>query len=174
MTLSPEGLAFALQLGVSPETFTELLIPHPVPPALVLGLIRTESGGNPDALRFEPGYKFLFETKSYAAKHGWTEMTEQTLQMFSYGLMQIMGATARESGFNLHPKLLLVPKINLSWGLLHLWSLKQRFKTWPDAVAAYNYGHPARTLLTGKYKNQAYVDLVFQTARSFEAPDDPA
>lgn len=169
MALSEKGLAFLAKTGLTPESFAELLTPHPVPPALVLGVIHTESAGNADAMRFEPGYKFLFEPKSYAAKHGWTEETEKALQMFSYGLMQVMGAVAREMGFNLHPKLLLVPKINLSWSLLHLWSLKQRFKTWPDAVAAYNWGHPARSLLSGKYKNQAYVDKVFAAAQEFEA-----
>lgn len=166
--LSEKGLELLERTGLTLEKFKELLLPYPVPPALVLGVIHTESGGNPDALRFEPGYRYLFEPASYAKLHGWTKETEETLQKFSYGLMQIMGAVAREQGFKLHPKLLLVPTINLSWSLLHFWSLKQRFGGWPEAVAAYNWGHPARTLLGGKFKNQDYVDKVFAAAMLFE------
>ncbi len=94
--------------------------------------------------------------------------TEVALQSFSFGLMQIMLATAREAGFNLHPKLLLVPKINLTWGTHHLFENFRRYGSWPDAVAAYNWGHPARALLGGKYKNQDYVDKVFAAAKDFE------
>jgi len=169
VTLSSDGEKFLARCGLTADQFREVLVPHPCPPHLVLGLIHTESGGNPDALRYEPGYQYHFEPTTEAKVHGWTTPTEVALQSFSYGLMQIMLATARERGFHLHPKLLFVPKINVAWGTFHLFELRRRFSSWENAVAAYNWGHPAKKLLSPVYKNQDYVDKVFAAAGKFEA-----
>ncbi len=168
MSLNLQGEKFRDRCGLTPDAYLEVLTRHPIPPPLVLGLIATESSGNPDAMRFERNYPYPFQPKEHAQALGWTEDTERTLQSFSFGLMQIMLATARECGFNLHPRLLFTPKINLAWGSYHLHALYRRFGTWPDAVAAYNFGHPARTLISGKFKNQDYVDKVFNAAARFE------
>lgn len=172
--LSPAGLQYLSRTGLAPDTFAEVLKPYPpMPPAIVLGLIATESGGNPDALRFEPAYPYLFEVKKFAKLNQWTEQTEQALQMFSYGLTQVMLAVAREAGFYNHPRLLLQPKTNLVWGTHHLWRQYRRYGSWADAVAAYNYGHVAKTLLKKNYKNQQYVDRVYYYAAEFQLNDGP-
>jgi soluble lytic murein transglycosylase-like protein len=160
--------------GLSADVFAEILKLYPCPPHIVLGIIATESSDNPDAMRFEPGYKYLFDVERHAKILGWTVETEKTLQMFSWGLMQLMLATAREMGFNFHPRLLLQPKTNVSWGAKHLWNLFRRYQNWGDAVAAYNYGHAAKKMLTNKYKNQEYVDRVYYHAAGFQRDGRPS
>jgi soluble lytic murein transglycosylase-like protein len=171
--LSTSGLDFLKKTGLTPATFAESLKLHPCPAHLVLGIIATESLGEQGAMRYEPAYPYLFNVKKFAKLSGWTEPTEQALQMFSYGLMQIMLAVARDKGFNLHPMNLLQPKTNVSWGCFHLWSLFRKYQIWTDAIAAYNYGHPAKKLISGKYKNQEYVDRVYFHAAEFQLGDGP-
>lgn len=171
--LNQAGLTFLQKTGLTPDVFAEVLKVYPCPPAIVLGLIATESAGNPDALRFEPTYPYTHDVPRFAQIHGWTSETEKTLQMFSYGLMQLMLATARERGFNFHPRLLLQPKTNITWGCHFLYSLFRRYQNWMDAISAYNYGHPAKKMLTGKYKNQEYVDRVYFHAAGFQLDGGP-
>ena len=42
-----------------------------------------------------------------------------------------------------------------------------KYKDWPSALSAYNQGSPRKNLLTGKFKNQKYVDTVLRHAREF-------
>jgi soluble lytic murein transglycosylase-like protein len=166
--LNAAGLEFLKRCGLSELEFLSILKGTPCPNSLVLGVIQTESSGYADAMRFEAKYEYVHDVERYARMYKWTTETELTLQKFSYGLMQIMLATARWRGFTHHPRRLLEPKTNVAWGVYHLHALYQQFKTWPDAVAAYNYGHPAKTLITKKYKNQEYVDRVYRHAASFQ------
>lgn len=170
---NPASLAFLKVCGLTAEEFAEVLHLHPCPPHLVLGLIKTESGGNKGAMRFEPGYPYVKDSALWAKHSGWTEITERTLQMFSYGLVQIMLATARDRGFGLHPELLFDPKVNVSWGCFHLSLLNSKYGSWQDAIAAYNFGHPAKKLISGKYKNQEYVDRVYTYAAEFMTHGGP-
>ena len=58
----------------------------------------TESGADPHAIRYEPGWKYLYNTDKFAKKCRITEATESVLQSCSLGLMQDMGTVARELG----------------------------------------------------------------------------
>ncbi len=71
--------AFLSRCGLTAEDLAGVLVGAPCPPELVLGLIRTESGGNPNALRYEPDYQYQFEPVAYAKVHGWTTATEVAL-----------------------------------------------------------------------------------------------
>jgi len=51
---------------------------------------------------------------------GYTAGTERILQRTSWGLMQIMGAVARERGFRGWLTELCDPAVNLEWGCRHL------------------------------------------------------
>jgi len=147
-------------------------------PALVCALIEMESGWNPWAVRHEPGYRWVYPHKLAALdpavpaekkliqeimdEHGWpgTPETETTLQRFSLGPMQAMGATMRERGYNGWLPQLCDPEVNLEWGLKHLlWLADGRFGIMlpVDLAAAWNAGSPRRTA-TGNYVNQDYVD----------------
>lgn len=160
-------LKFLEKCSLKEDTFDGLCRVHQIPPLIALGMIVTESSGDYGVMRYEPGYPYTYKVKELAKQMGWTEATEKTLQQFSYGLIQIMGATARSYGFAKHPVELLHSDVNLAWGFHHLASLFQRYKSWPDAVAAYNYGHVAKKVFSTQYKNQAYVDRVYKNGMEF-------
>ena len=63
--------------------------------SLVCAVIEQESGWNPWALRFEP----LFERRYIHPALPSAPTTEELCLAISWGLMQVMGQTARESGF---------------------------------------------------------------------------
>jgi len=129
---------FAEKCGLSEAEVKDLSRYHGVPFDIALGVVAVESSGRAKILRFEKKYKWLYGVKVFARKFGWTEDTETALQRFSYGLMQIMLATARGHGFKNHPMDLLEPQIGFSWGCYHLSTLFNRYQNWNDAVSAYN------------------------------------
>lgn len=158
---------FTAKCGLTPQELASVSSIQRVPVDILLGVAMTESAGNPGAMRYEAHYSYLHQVPQYAKMMGWTEATEERLQMFSWGLCQIMLATARWRGFSFHPSRLLEPLVGLTWGAHHLHELVLQYKDWPSAISAYNQGSPKKNLLTGKFKNQKYVDTVLRHAREF-------
>ncbi|TXH10635.1 MAG: lytic transglycosylase domain-containing protein [Spirochaetes bacterium] len=166
--LNAAGKDFLRTTGITYTGFQEVLSKWGLPEDLVLGIVWVESKGDPGALRHEPDYPHLWEVPFFAGMFHWTMNTEAEIQRFSFGLMQIMLATARWRGFSFHPKELFEPKTGLTWGCFHLSELYAKYKKWPDAVSAYNQGSPRRSMLNAqKFKNQAYVDKVFEAAKGY-------
>lgn len=117
---------------------------YDVPPSLVEAIVLVESGGDPFAIRHEPSYRWLVNVKTrqpfrsltpservsaaappdFPAGTGRSADTEWMQQRTSWGLMQIMGALARELGYT-EPFLssLCDPVANLRLGCRHLSSL---------------------------------------------------
>lgn len=143
-----------------------------IPLELLKAIIEVESGGDPWAVRFEPEYQWFYDvekhepwdrqsTRPFPSLSGVSSATEKNLQATSFGLMQIMGATAREMGFE-RPFLseLCEPRINLKYGCRYLVQLHRRFGDehgWGGVAAAYNAGSP-RKREDGSWENQAYLD----------------
>lgn len=142
-----------------------------LPFALVTAIVQVESGGNRYAWNPEPRYRYLwnvktqrpfrsvlpvelaakFPPKDFPALAGDPDQ-EWWGQQASWGLMQIMGAVAREQGFDA-PYLpeLTDPAANLLVGCRHLRGLVQ----WADgdlprAAAAYNAGKGGWMLPAGQ------------------------
>lgn len=132
---------------------------HQVDPSLVASIVWQESHGRVYAARYEPGYRWTYNVQKFANMNVISIDTEQYLQSQSYGLMQIMGGTARYLGFSGPLPSLFKPDNNLFWGIKYLKSLIDRYDTIEDAVSAYNQGSPRRSE-SGAYKNQHYVNAV--------------
>lgn len=146
MTLRPEILA-AVQ---------EAALAATLPISIVRGIVCQESAGNPEATRYEPEFYKTYIADKFPGEHG---------RATSYGLMQIMGQTARERGFKGDFAELLHPQVGLYWGCRHLFILKIRYFNrhgWAGVIAAYNAGSPRKA--GGKYSNQGYVDKVLKYA----------
>ncbi|MFZ5658760.1 MAG: lytic transglycosylase domain-containing protein [Pseudomonadota bacterium] len=154
---------------------------------LVWGVVQKESSGNPWAWNPEPHYRYLWDVREnrpfrvlapseiaskvpprdFACLAGDRDQ-EFWAQQASWGLMQVMGAVARERGYR-GPYLteLLNPEASIHYGCAHLAHLAKRFLAahdWPGVIAAYNAGSP-RKFATGRYENQAYVDRVIALGR---------
>ena len=105
-------------------------------PALVCAVIEQESAWNPWAMRFEP----LFFAKYVASLYTNNKVSasEAYARGFSWGLMQVMGQVARETGFDaLYLSALCDPEQGLTIGCK---VLRKKF----DAAA----GDATRALLT--------------------------
>lgn len=135
--------------------------------ALIAAIIQVESGGVAFRTRYEDNFKYTRDFQEHASRLGVTFMTEYVHQKTSWGLMQVMGGTARECGFELHLPELCLPKHGIWWGALYLKRQLKRYeksKTQEsDAIAAYNAGS-ARVNSVGQYTNRGYVMKV-QAAR---------
>ena len=135
-----------------------------LPPGLLQAIIEVESGGNPYAIRHEPGYRWLVDISndrpyrgdpmSIPAPRGCSRPTEAIGQQTSWGPMQIMGATARELGFKGWFPELCGPK-GVEIGARYLARLAKRYQgRWDDAIEAYNAGR------AGTLQGQAYREKV--------------
>jgi soluble lytic murein transglycosylase-like protein len=67
---------------------------HGLAPEIVCAVCEQESAWNPWAIRYEPAFR-----QRYVASLG-LPPTEEIARSISWGLMQVMGETAREAGFN--------------------------------------------------------------------------
>jgi len=163
-------------------------------PRLICALCEVESSWNPWAVRHETEYKWLYglsvgDTGHYACASGQSGqklndillkikssvLTELATQRTSWGLLQIMGAVARERGFKGWLTELCDPAVNLEWGCKHLrWMVDHNnayglpdYRITPeDLAAAWNGG--TRVVVDGKYKNQSYVDRVKAALVNYE------
>lgn len=66
-------------------------------PALVCAVIEQESGWNPWAMRYEPAFFSKYVAGLYTNNK--ISASEAYARGFSWGLMQVMGQVARETGF---------------------------------------------------------------------------
>lgn len=67
-------------------------------PALVSAVIEQESGWNPWAMRYEPAFFSKYVASLYTNNK--ISASEAYARGFSWGLMQVMGQVARETGFD--------------------------------------------------------------------------
>jgi len=134
-----------------------------LPWELVYAICQVESSLNPSAIRHEPRYRWLVGDNETLSP------TERQDQMTSWGLMQVMGAVARELGHTGPLSDLLDPPTGLFYGCLHLRRFRAKYDIWPDVIAAYNAGSPRRVAgQIGPYVNQSYVDKVLAAWNNLE------
>jgi soluble lytic murein transglycosylase-like protein len=67
-------------------------------PALVCAVVEQESGWNPWAMRYEPAFFAKYVANLYTNNK--ISASEAYSRGFSWGLMQVMGQVARETGFD--------------------------------------------------------------------------
>jgi len=131
-----------------------------LPPELVLAIIEAESSGNRYATRYVSAYPW---TRMQAKRPAnCTADTESVHQRTAWGLMQVMGGTARQMGFEGCLPELINPETNVRVGVAYLSMLNSLHgeKHGIDGViAAYNQGAPRKSQ-DGKYQNQEYVNKV--------------
>lgn len=161
--VSPDQISFLV--GTSLEELPVPLAAVAVPASLVKAVIVVESGGNTWAFNPEPKWKWFWDCrrgkpfravtdtevasekppKDFLAPVGGVDPdAEWWGQQASYGLMQPMGAVARENGFTgkflseLHD-----PAVNIAIGVRHLANYARRYLDkygWPGVLRAYNGG----------------------------------
>lgn len=132
-----------------------------LPISIVRGIVCQESAGKPKATRYEPAF-----FRRYVLPISGLTPEEAKGRATSWGLMQVMGQTARELGFKGKFEELLDPAVGLYWGCRYLNKQKSRYYErhgWSGVLAAYNGGSP-RVREDGKFVNQYYVTKVLEYA----------
>lgn len=146
------------------DALTALIESHPdrgaLPVPCILAFCMAESSFKSYALKYEDHYRWLVGDQATM------RIGEKLGQKHSWGLMQVMGAVARELGFTGPFTDLWEPEIGIRYGMRLLKKLWSRYENWPDVIASYNAGSPVR--IDGKYKNQAYVDKVLGYWNEYE------
>jgi hypothetical protein len=160
---------------------------HGLEPALVAAVVQVESGGNPYAWNPEPRYRWFWNVRTNRPFRTLSQAEisnedppadfptlagdpdqEWWAQQASWGLMQVMGAVAREHGYTRRYLTQLTdPEDSLEYGCRQLLSLRGRFEKAhgiEGVLAAYNAGSPRRDA-AGRFVNQSYVDKVLKAWR---------
>lgn len=135
---------------------------------LIRAITWKESQGQTWKNRFEPAMKDtqLWHPDVYSKKLFISRPTEEANQKNSWGLMQVMGATARWQGFESDLPMLLLPQIGLFYGTKYLRYLFDRLGDEDHVVAAYNAGPGVHKTSGGMWDNQkTYVDVVYSYLR---------
>lgn len=135
---------------------------------LIQAIVQVESSFMEKAMKYEMSYTSYYSDLYFAKFFHIDQNTERALQRFSYGLMQVMGGTARGYGFTGFLTDLLDPETNIEYGCKFFASLVKRYKYTNDQIAAYNAGH-VRKNQDGTYVNQKYVDKVLSAVESIMA-----
>jgi len=127
--------------------------------SLVVAIVMAESSGIKEKIRYEKGYPFFNDTEGFAKKNCITRDTETNAQKMSWGLMQVMGSTARDMGFtDLLPKM-IYPNFNIEIGCKYLGYLFKKYEGNKErAISAYNAG--GIKLKDGVFRNIKYVSSV--------------
>lgn len=166
-----------------PDNYVQVIAPkYGLDPALVAAVIKVESNGDRFAHRYESAYEYLWNVRSnspYRVRnadrtrdnapddfpgpvYGGTSDTEWVDQQASWGLMQVMGAVAREQGLTGFLTNLTDPMVGINHGCKLLARRRDRYLKsdgWAGVLASYNGGAPYKTL-TGALRDQAYADRV--------------
>lgn len=139
-----------------------------VDPIVIASLIMAESSGIPSSTRFEPTWSYHYNIRIFAEKSDTTPETEKVGQSTSWGLMQVMGTTAREMDFHGKFPELCDPKLGIKFGVMYFKKQLERYGNTLDAVAAYNLGSVKKTD-GGMYINEKYIDKVMGYHREIES-----
>lgn len=153
------------------EQIDIVAVRHGLDPLLVAAIVQVESAGSPWAIRYEPAWAARLDGRR--GQPGVTSATERVQLSTSWGLMQVLGVTARELGFK-GPFLsaLCAPAVGLEYGCRYLARQLRRYKgDVSDAIAAYNAG-TARRRDDGTYVNEDYVRKVWRAMEAQMGGDD--
>jgi soluble lytic murein transglycosylase-like protein len=88
---------------------------HGLDGALVCAVCEQESGWDPWAIRYEPAFYARY-VRPMVDGGELSDLTEARARAFSWGLMQVMGQTAREKGYSGHLAEICDPETGIEVG----------------------------------------------------------
>lgn len=148
------------------EIITSTASKFELDPAIVYGVCKQENRDfNPCAVRFESGATILFNPREIKPANC-SLRTEIELQHMSYGLMQIMGFTARELGYRgWLTGIICNSCLQIELGCRYLGQKIYSYGL-EKGIASYNSGSP-KFKEDGTLVNQDYVSNVLQYSKEW-------
>lgn len=154
---APAPMPPAVQASDQDDLIVAMAGSYQLPVVIVRAMVGHESaGGIAAAMRFEKDFydRYLAgKTPDFRPDYSSWE-TERIGRATSWGLMQIMGETARCCGFRGWFPELCRPESGLEWGCRYLRRLADRYLAdggWPTVMRAYNGGPGNRHKLDSPY-----------------------
>jgi soluble lytic murein transglycosylase-like protein len=130
--------------------------------AVMAAIFTVESNWDPYAVRYEPRFDLSrYPASTYAKALHVTEDTEKVLAACSWGLGQIMGATARGLSFAGPLPQLCDPYQGALWAVKYMKRLEKIYPQREGRIAAYNAGS-VRLDSKGEFINKGYVEKVLK------------
>ncbi len=143
---------------------------YALPENLILAMVQVESRGNPWAMRYEPAFLVRYVHPMPQRFGPISVETERSARATSWGLLQIMGETARSLGYKeTYLSALCDPQTGLEWGCKYLaaqWAKYYGSMGLDAVIAAYNAGTPR--LVNGVLRNAQYVAKVKGAMSAFK------
>jgi len=131
--------------------------------AILRAMVEQESADNALAVRFEPDFykRYLVGQDMNFVPSGCTVETERALRAVSWGLLQIMGETARCVGFRGWFPELTIPAVGLKWGCAYLRRLYEHYGSEGHVVVlrAYNGGPGNRHNASNTYPDEVIARI---------------
>lgn len=132
-----------------------------IDPKVISAIATVESGWRPASARYERSFSYLSEPERWAKLHGITKDTEIMFQKTSWGLMQVMGGTARRIGYKGWLPNICDPELGVQIGCEYFLKTCSEYQDVKDQLAAYN-GGSIKKRSDGSYRNQDYVDKALE------------
>lgn len=159
----PEPVIVVAEASAYLPAIRDAAVRHNLPPELVRAMANQESTFHPYRNRFEQGFydKYVKGKDLDFVPPLCLKITEALSRATSWGLLQIMGATARAYGFRGWFPELCIPEVGLDWGCRYLADLRRQFghEGWPIVVQAYNAGPGGRHDADNPYKGEVLEKL---------------
>ena len=153
---APDPVPAAVQAPRQDGLVVAMAGSYQLPVVIVRAMVAHESMDIPCAVRFEPDFYSNYlkgETPDFRPS-GSSWETERIGRATSWGLMQVMGETARCVGFRGWFPELCLPAVGLEWGCRYLRRLADRYLAdggWPTVMRAYNGGPGNRDKMDSPY-----------------------
>lgn len=154
-------MLLAIQVALSP-IIEKNAAEYQLDPKMISAIITQESNWDKYAVRYEEKYTYLLNPFHYSTLLNISLTTEIQVQKMSWGLGQLMGAVARELGFQGPLASLCDENINIEYICKLLSQIKKIAKTIEEVFAIYNGGYRALAKTDGHFRNQSYVDSVMK------------
>lgn len=157
------AMGWTYPVGDSLPAIREAADVHGHPRELLRAMVQQESTFQPYRNRFEQDF---YDTYVKGRKLDYVPplclpITEALGRATSWGLLQVMGATARQFGFRGWFPELCIPEVGLEWGCRYLADLRRKFggEGWPVVVRAYNGGPGGRHNEANEYPGEVLQKL---------------
>ena len=144
----------------------DLCVGYEISFPVMAAICETESNWDTHASRYEARFKYIQDPVRFAKLNKITTDTEKNQQMTSWGIAQIMGASARGCGYKGPLVRLCEPEIGLNYACLYFKNNCDRYPAIDRKISAYNAGAPRYD--RGRLSNQEYVDKVMSCMRNYE------
>jgi hypothetical protein len=146
---------------------------HGLDHEIIQAIAEVESGGVGKAARYEKHYAYYYKDAEFAKLQKITLETERAFQKTSWGVLQLMGGTARWIGYSSWLPDLCDPRVGILWGCMYYKRVCDKHLYLNEKIASFNAGS-IRKKADGTLVNQAYVDKVLAALGQIQTSTEKA